>query len=69
MAEVTVNKKIFTEIWDRIDQLRYRTVLSENTLRRNKEEVSLNLMFLPDNLNFKKGDDMLIPNKQFFVCN
>ena len=26
MAEVTINKKIFTEILFRIDQLRYRTV-------------------------------------------
>jgi len=42
MAEVTINKKIFTEILFRIDQLRYRSVWSGSILRRNEGEVSQN---------------------------
>ncbi len=40
MAEVTINKKIFTEILCRIDRLRYRTVWSGSILRGDKGEVS-----------------------------
>ena len=34
----------------------------------HQEGESMIVCFLPYNMNFKVDDDMLIPNKSFFVC-